>query len=173
MKTYRFHAAPVPSYFRWSPGSPPGITSASLAQTLAGVVVRQVIASPQGGYDIAMDIERPTHGEALADIEAALGSFGYATTQAVITEWATSVVETGLLGTVGGGALGSATKDPLAALAGALIGFVVGAAVGSTMRRITAIYQADRLNHFGGGWNLSPMPIPNTPPIPEPFSPFA
>ena len=73
MKSYRFHAAPVPSYFHWSPGSLPDITPSSLAQTLAGVVVRQVISSPQGGYDISIDMERPTHGDALADIEAALG----------------------------------------------------------------------------------------------------
>ena len=131
------------------------------AQTLSGVVIRQLSASPHGGYDLDIRLDRPSHQDAIADIESALRQFGFDTAQAVITEWVTSVVEGALLGGAGGTAIGSASKDPVAIVVGAVIGLLVGAAVGSAMQTVKATYEANRLHPFGGGWHLTVVPPPD------------
>jgi len=161
MRTYRFHASPAAPYWSWNYHATPVLAADALMQTLAGAVVRELVASPHGGFLVDVQIDRPDHHVALADIESALRQLGYDTAQAVITESATSVVEGALLGTAGGGALGSATKDPWAMLLTAAIGLVVGVAVGSGVNTIRAMYQADRLHPFGGGgWQFTQLPLP-------------
>lgn len=158
MNTYRFHAAPA--FNHWNYRVLPTLTADSLTNTLAGAVVRNLVTSSQGGYYVEVQLDRTNHQDAVADIHAALTQLGFNTAQAVITEWATSVVEGALLGTAGGGALGSTTKDPLAMLFSAAIGLLVGAAVGSGINTVKAMYQADRVHWSRYGWQFTQLPLP-------------
>ncbi len=158
MNTYRFNASPA--FRHWNYQLLPTLTANSLTQTLAGVVVRQLVTSAQAGYDVDLQLDRPNHHEAVADIHAALAQLGFNMAQAVITEWATSVVEGAVLGTASGGALGSATKDPWAMFFGAVIGLLVGASVGSGVNTVKAMYQADRMFPHRYGWQLTELPKP-------------
>ena len=171
MNTYRLHAYPSAPYWSWNFHATPIITAEALAQTLSGVVIRQLSASPHGGYDLDIRLDRPSHQDAIADIESALRQFGFDTAQAVITEWVTSVVEGALLGGAGGTAIGSASKDPVAIVVGAIIGLLVGAAVGSAMQTVKATYEANRLHPFGGGWHLTVVPPPDMHLGPQAWSP--
>ncbi len=171
MNTYRLHAHPSAPYWSWNFHAIPLLTEDALAQTLPGVVIRQLSASPHGGYDLDIRLDRPTHQEAVADIELALRQFGFDTAQALITEWVTSVVEGALLGGAGGGAIGSASKDPVVIVFGAVIGLLVGAAVGSAMQTVKATYEANRLHPFGGGWHLTIVPPQDTQLGPQAWSP--
>ena len=161
MNTYRFHLYPSNPYFHGAfPGSN-ALTAESLAQALVPVIVHEVFARPQGGYNVALGMRRQDHAEALADLENALGSLGYSMTQAIITEWATSMVESAIVGIGAGGlAGGAATKSPIGALITAAIGGLVGLGVGSGLRRVVAIYQADRLRQYPYGWQLTALPLP-------------
>lgn len=169
MPTYRVHAYPTNPYFH---GAFPGhnaFTAESLAQALAPVIIQELVAAPQGGYDIMVDMRRQDHAEAIADIENALSSFGYSMTQAVVTEWATSTLESAIVGIGAGGLVGgSATRNQIGALISAAIGCLVGLGVGSSMRRVVAMYQADRLRHYPYGWQLTALPLPGPDAAPGP-----
>jgi hypothetical protein len=161
MNTYRFHAFPSAPYWSWNYHALRALSAESLAQVLAGVVVRKLVAAPKGGYEVDIQPARPNHHDALADIETALSELGLTTAQAMITEWVTSIVEAAVLGGVGGGAMGSATKDPFLTIGGVILGLVIGVAVGSAMLVVKAEYQADRIDPFGSGWRLSVVPRPH------------
>ncbi len=173
MRTYRFHAYPAGPYFRWSYSGVPALSADSLVTALAGGTVRELVASRHGGYEVDIQLDRPTHTDALADIESALWQMGFETAQALITEWASSLVEGALLGTAGGGAIGSASKDPIGALVGAIIGLAVGAVVGSTLQTAKVRYQADRLHPHGGGWLLTQLQPPQPTSSYQPYAPWA
>jgi hypothetical protein len=138
LNTYRFHASHL--FNAWNYGGVlPTLTRNGLVQTLAGVGIRDLTAAPNGGYEAHVELGRATH-------------------QAEVTEWATATVEGALLGGTGGGAIGSATKDPLGFLAGLALGAVVGAVVGHAAQTIKARYRADRI--APGMWQFTQLPVP-------------
>jgi hypothetical protein len=153
MNTYRFQAAAA---YR----SAPTLTAEALLETLAGVVVRSVVAAPYGGYEVDLQLDRGNHHQAIAEIHDALLQSGFNVAQIVITEWATSVVEGAIFGTGGGAAIGSATKDPVAFFILTALGLVVGAAVGRGIYTAKALYQADRMNWHPYGWRLTQLVLP-------------
>ncbi len=172
MRTYRFHAFQHSQFWRFPDGSFPVLTGQSLATALTGAVVRELVASHRGGYDVEVQLDRATHQAALAEIEAALQQLGFDTAQALITEWATSAVTGALFGTVGGGVAGSVTKDPASILLVAAIGLVVGSLVGMSMHSIRATFQAHR-HPFGGGWQIAPNGVTRPALGMRPYPPFA
>jgi hypothetical protein len=162
MRRYRFQAARGP-FFNPYVGTP-GLSPEALTQSLPGAIVRALVQLPlDQGYDVEIQLQRPSHEAALDDIVQAIGQYGLQLLQARIVEVTTAAVETALVGGAGGGLVGSASKDAAATIAGALIGLAVGAMVGSQIERVTAAYVVAR-PHPMGPWYLTPIPIrePNT-----------
>lgn len=157
LNTYRFQASHL--YNAWNYGGVlPTLTRDGLVQTLAGVGIRDLTAAPNGGYEAHVELGRPTHHDALTEIESGLVQLGFYAVQAEVTEWATSTVGGALFGGTGGGVIGSATKDPLGFFAGLAIGAVVGAVVGHATQTIKARYRADRI--APGMWQFTQLPVP-------------
>ena len=65
-------------------------------------------------------------GEVMRVIEQGFGQLDFSLAQALITEWATSIMEGALIGGTGGGVIGSSSKQAGPTAAGAIIGVVVG-----------------------------------------------
>src|SRR4051794_16559566 len=63
------------------------------------------------GYEVAVDLDTRDHKQALNDLASTFHQLGYGAAQATIIEFATSWLEGGALGTIGGAALGTATKS--------------------------------------------------------------
>jgi len=169
MHTYRFHTALAGPFFALARGTGPGLTADALVQALTGVVVRELVTAPQGGYDVELRLDRQSHEDALAEIEAVLGQLGFAMLQALITEWTTSAIEGAVLGAAAGGAgMGSLTKDPVSAVLAAVLVGGVGAIVGSTMETVKARFTAEKAHPFGGGWQVTQITPAGTDLGPEP-----
>jgi hypothetical protein len=155
MHSYRFHAQPnFPRGYGW-----PGIadlTGNTFTQALAGAVVKQLVATPDGGYDVHVTVTRPSHEQALEEIWSVLQQAGYNYVQAAVTEWVTSAVEGAGAGCLAGAGLGSTTKNVEKTLLSLIIGGIVGAALGSFRETATASYHAHR-NDIYGGWQLLPL----------------
>lgn len=157
MNTYRFHASPG---FYWSNyHNVATLTSEAVVQSLAGVVVRSIVPANYGGYAVDLQLDRDNHHDAVADIHAAMDQLGLNVAQVVITEWATSIVEGALLGTGGGAAAGSATKDPVVFLIVTALGALIGAAVGSGLNSAKAMYRADRIYPSRYGWQFTQLQV--------------
>jgi hypothetical protein len=116
---------------RYAPGrnlrfSAPQLTPEVLASALpAGT--QYTLTPLADGYELAIDLDRHDHGQAMVDLDSALRQIGFSVLQASITEFATSWIEGSLIGTAGGAVLGAATKSLEGFLALALSGFVLGA----------------------------------------------
>src|SRR5260370_5643314 len=104
MNTYHFRAIPRIA-IAFSYRGLPQLTAQSLAQLLVGVTVHQLTGTPSVGYDVHLQLERQSHHDALTEIYSAMEQLGFTVTQAVVTEWVTSVVECALVGATGGGAI--------------------------------------------------------------------
>jgi hypothetical protein len=158
MNTYRFRAIPrIATAFSYR--GLPQVTTQSLGQLLVGVTVHQLTGTPSVGYDIHLQLDRQSHHDALTEIYFAMQQLGLTVTQAVITEWVTSVVEGALVGATGGGAIGASAKDPWAILLGGAVGFFVGAAAGSLIKTAKATHDARLVHSFNGGqWRIERAP---------------
>jgi len=141
----------------------PRYGSTSLTEDLLRAVVPAMgysITPFADGYEVALDLETRDHGQALDDLTSTFHQLGYGAVQATVIEFATSWVEGGALGTIGGAALGVATKSIEGFLALALIGFVTGAIAGGTNRYEKARYVATL---GADGWHLTEIEPPSAP----------
>lgn len=108
------------------------------------------------GYQVAIDLETRDHGQALNDLASTFHQLGYGAVQATVVEFATSWLEGGALGTIGGAALGTATKSVDGFLALAALGFLTGAIAGGTKQYEKARYQA---TPTANGWHVRRMEL--------------
>lgn len=168
MNTYRFHVAPQLTY------KYPGVvarqlTVADISRTLLGSTVQQIAGTPTTGYGVVVQLGRASHPHALHDIRVALEQLGFAVVQAEITEWLTATLELALIGGTGGGALGSATKDPGIVILGAAIGFAAGAIAAQFTKKVKARFDAQLVHPYGPhGWSVTPQIPPGWSPSPHP-----
>jgi hypothetical protein len=152
MRSYRFYAQPnFPRGYGW-PGVP-DLTPDTLRQALTGAVVKEIVATPDGGYNVHVALNRQTHEQALEAIWGVLQQAGYSYVQAIVTEWVTSAVEGAMLGGLSGTAVGSRTKDAGTTVLSLIVGGIVGAALGSLRETAQVTYRAHR-NYVYGGWQL-------------------
>jgi len=154
MTTFHLRATPT---FRYAfSGMEPTLTLEQLQTGFAGAAVRALV--PQNyGYDLEVEGEAPSHGQALDAISAYLESVGFQFAQAYVVEWTNNAVQGLVTGLVGGGALGATSENGVVTSIGALAGAAAGAWVGSQMRRVQTAYLASR-EQFGHGWQLSQLP---------------
>jgi hypothetical protein len=129
MHTYRFHAQPnFHRGYGW-----PGVadlTVNTFTQALAGAIVKQLVATPDGGYDVHLAMNSSSHEQALEEVWGVLQQDGYNYIQAVVTEWVTSTVEGAGAGCLAGAGLGSTTKNVEKTVLSLIIGRIVGGGPG-------------------------------------------
>jgi hypothetical protein len=129
------------------------------------VGVRLLVAYQDGSYDVELQLDRPTHADALTAIASALSDLGLDLLQVEITELVTDTLAGAALGGSGGAAAGATTKNLTAILVGAAIGVVVGAAVGSARETIVAKYVAHRYHPLSAWtfYRIDPPPLESAP----------
>jgi hypothetical protein len=132
------------------------LTKDMLVNAIADVVIREVSRAAQGQRVVDVQLERPSHEDALDELVPVLAQFGFSYVEATISEWVGKTVDGVIAGAGGGGLLGSGSKNPVVMLAGAVIGAVVGGWVGSEARHIEVEYQARWKRQRG--WVLTELP---------------
>lgn len=141
MKSYRVAVRPDVRYaLARQPMGEPALTEEVLAEALAGAVVRELSPTPQGNWIVDVQLERPTHEDAVEEVVAVLQQLGFSYLEGVATEWASKTVE-GLLIGVTGGAITGATQSSGTALIGAFAGALIGSLLGSEARVVAAQYR--------------------------------
>jgi|GEM_PF-2983215 len=162
--TYKFHAHPQTIFSFPGPGyTVRQLSMNGIMQTLAGAAVHQLVGTPQTGYDVEVQLERPTHHDALHDIRVALENLGFSVLQAEVTVWLTSTAELAILGGTGGGAIGAATKDPVLFFLGILIGAGAGAIAAQFTKKVKERFDAHLRHTYGpAGWSITPQAPPLT-----------
>jgi len=100
------------------------------------------------GYGLAVDLDRQDHAQAMTDMESAFRQLGFSVLQSAIIEFASSWLEGGAIGTVGGALLGAATKSAEGFLALVLAGLVIGALRQTARAQYIATPTA-------GGWQIT------------------
>jgi hypothetical protein len=156
MNTYRVAVRPDIRYaLTAQPIGEPVLAEDVVAKALAGAVVRELGRTPQGNWIVDVQLDRPSHEDAVDEIVAVLQQLGFSYLEGVATEWASKTVEGLLLG-VGGGAITGATQNSGAALIGAFAGALIGSLAGSEMRAVAAQYRL-RWNPQAG-WVLTQLP---------------
>jgi hypothetical protein len=137
------------------------LSNESLANAIEGAIVHSIVPGDRGGHDLHVQLQRPTHEEALNDLLVAVQRFGYSWVEATVTEWADNMLAGFLLGGLGGGTAGASSGDGGTSLALAAIGSVVGAVIGSFIDSVKVVYAV----HWNGmGWQLVELaPVPAAP----------
>jgi hypothetical protein len=161
--TYRIRVRPHRYFGLVAIGTPP-LSPQALTESFVGAFVHEFVRTDWGDHMITVQLQRPTHEEALNEILAVVEQFGYSVIETTVTEWATSAARGALYGAGGGGALGIGSRDPVLALGSTLIGLIVGALVGSVVDQVKVIYQVHRT--YSSGWVLEPVAQGGAQPVP-------
>lgn len=132
------------------------LTGAALTRLLPTAAV-QSITPLADGYEVAVDLERQDHAQAMNDFETAFQQLGLRIVQATITELATSWLEGGAIGAISCAAVGAATKSAEAFVALLLAGSAVGALVGGQRQTAGRRLLARRAI---GGWDITSLEPP-------------
>jgi len=103
------------------------------------------------GYDLAVDLEGRDRAQTMADIGSAFRQLGFQVAQATIIEFASTWLEGGALGILGGAAIGAAAKSAEAFLVLAFVGLILGAIAGGTRQFEKARYLA---RPTADGWEI-------------------
>jgi hypothetical protein len=141
VNTYKIIARPDIRLAFPGPIEPP-LTDYMLVEALVGLTVRELGEDQLGRRTVDVQLQRPTHDQALHEIIGTLQQFGFAFVEATVTEWASQTVERAFLWGLGGGALGATSDNPAAALLAAVVGGLIGAATGAEVHKLTAEYRA-------------------------------
>jgi hypothetical protein len=157
MNTYRLRLRPAGYYgvTRWGP---PSLSAETVADALPGAVIRSLVADTTGGLDLDLQLQRPSHKQALDDIAVALQQIGWNIVEAMVTEWVNATAQGIVLGGLGFGAAGSASHDPGIMLVAAVAGALVGGVAGSFVQKVKVVYQVQRA--YPSGWMLTPTQRP-------------
>ncbi len=111
------------------------------------------------GYELAVDVEGRDHAQAIADLTSTFRQLGFGVAQATIVEFASSWLEGGALGTLGGSVLGAAAKSAEGFVVLALAGMILGALAGGTKQIEKARYVA---TPTATGWQIVRQASPPT-----------
>jgi hypothetical protein len=128
MNTYKIRAQPT----AWATSEP---TQDVLAQLL-DAKLREVVRVPEGGFHVALERHETDHVAAFKDVFVALQQIGYQAIEADVTEWVDQMVESAIVGGLGGGTLASGSESGELMLFAALFGALAGALAGSQVRRV-------------------------------------
>lgn len=150
MNTYKIRAQPT----AWATSEP---TQDVLAQLL-DAKLREVVRVPEGGFHVAFERHETDHVAAFNDVFVALQQIGYQAIEADVTEWVDQMVESAIVGGLGGGTLASGFESGELMLFAALFGALAGALAGSQVRRVKAVYVVVPVHP--AGWTLQEVTPP-------------
>jgi hypothetical protein len=120
MKTYKIVVEPG-LYFQL-PGFGSSLTEDVLVEALAGVVVRELTEDQLGQCTIHVQLRRPSDARALNELVSFAEELGLEVIEAKVGEWVDEATERAILGFFGGGFIGGAAENTVAAITGALAG---------------------------------------------------
>ena len=123
----------------------PELTSQALERGLADATVEAWGGDPYNQVAFSVQLKRPTHEQALSEIESLIGQFAFYVAEASVSEIAGDAVETAIIETFGGGGIVTA----LAAITAGLTEAVAGAEA----NKIRRDYEARRDHQ--GYWSLA------------------
>jgi hypothetical protein len=126
----------------------PELTPEALERGLAGATVRAWGGDPYNQVAFRLQLKRPTHEQAMSEIERLIGQFAFYVAEATVSELAGDAVESAIIETFGSGGV-------ITALAAIAAGFTEAVA-GAEANKIRRDYQA-RQNHQGC-WSLTKLP---------------
>jgi hypothetical protein len=156
--TYRIHIQPQAHrslYFGGQPFSPDALASA-----IEGAVLRQAVQGNHGCYEVDLQLQRPTHEQALNEILVAVQQLGYSWLQATVTEWADNALGGLVLGGLGGATAGTSSAGGEAGMGFGILGAIVGMVVGSFIDSVKVVYE---VHWTPTGWKLveqQPQAVP-------------
>jgi hypothetical protein len=119
------------------------LTAQSIAPLLPGSRVSTITAF-EGGYTIAIEMDRDAHSAAMAELTIAFQQLGFTVLEAAIIEFIDSLLEGAAVGAASGAAIGAATKSGEGFLWFFVGGLVAGALLGSSHKDVKARYLARR-----------------------------
>jgi hypothetical protein len=128
-------------------------TPRSVSSLLPGSSVPSMTAF-EGGYTIAIEMDRDDHSAAMTELATALQQLGFTVLEAAITEFIDSLLEGAAVGAASGAALGAASKSGEGFLWFFVGGLAAGALLGSSQKRVKARYVARR-PFPGTDWQIS------------------
>lgn len=126
----------------------PELTPQKLERGLPGAVVEAWSGDPYNQVAFRVQLKRPTHEQALGDINRFIGQFAFDVVEATVSELAGDAVETAIIEALGGG-------GPIPVLAALAAGFTEAVA-GAEANKIRRDYEA-RQDHRGC-WSLTRLP---------------
>jgi hypothetical protein len=150
MNTYKIRVQPT----AWATSE---LAHEALAQLLDGKL-RKVVRAPEGGFHVAFERRESDHVAAFNDVFVALQQLGYQAIEADVTEWVDQIVETAIVGGLGGGTLASGSENGELMLFAALVGALAGAIAGSRLRNVKAVYEVVPV--YPAGWTLQKVTPP-------------
>ena len=144
MNTYKIRVQPT----AWATSE---LTHEALAQLL-DANLREVVRVPEGGFHVAFERRESDHVAAFNDVFVALQQLGYQALEADVTESVDQMVESAIVGGLGGGTLASGSENGELMLFAALIGALAGAIAGSQVRKVKTVYEVVPV--YPAGWTL-------------------
>jgi hypothetical protein len=150
MNTYKIRAQPT----AWATSE---LTHEALAQLL-DAELREVVRGPEGGFHVAFERRESDHVAAFNDVFVALQQLGYQALEADVTEWVDQMVESAIVGGLGGGTLASGSENRELMLFAVLTGALAGAIAGSQLRKVKAVYEVVPV--YPAGWTLREVTPP-------------
>jgi hypothetical protein len=150
--TYRFHLQPQPHRSLFYGVEP--FAADALINALEGAVLREIVQGSYGRYEVDLQLQRPSHEEALNEILVAAQQLGYSWVQATVTEWADNAVGGFVIGGLGGTAAGASSSNGETGIVLAILGAIVGTVVGSFIDSIKIAYE---VHWTPSGWRLVPQ----------------
>lgn len=125
----------------------PELTPQALERGLAGAAVKAWGGDPYNQVAFRVQLKRPTHEQALSEIEQLIGQFAFYVAEATVSELAGDAVESAIIETFGSGGV-------ITALAAIAAGFTEAVA-GAEANKIRRDYEA-RQDHQGC-WSLAKL----------------
>jgi hypothetical protein len=140
------------------------LTPQRITSLVPGSLVSSITAF-EGGYTIAIGMDRDDHTAVMTELTAAFQHLGFTVLEAAITEFVDALLEGAAVGAASGAALGAATKSGEGFLWFLVGGLAVGALLGSSQKRVKARYVARRPLP-GADWEITRLDL--DPPHPHP-----
>jgi hypothetical protein len=135
----------------------------NLAGLVAGLIVQAVVPDSESpfnlGYQVAVELERPSHDDAVCEIDNAIRQLGLDVLQMFVEEVVSEVLAGASVGTALGGAVGAISENIWGMVAGAAAGALLGAALGDAQRSVKARYRADLVDPFRRVWQFTDLPL--------------
>jgi len=134
------------------PGRGPLLTEGMVLEALTGVVIHELSEDELGNRTLHVELPRESDAEALDALVLFVERLGFSVLEVTVNEWASQILERGLVGLLGGGTLGAASDNGAVAFIAAVGGALLGGLSGAEARKLNAEYESRR--DAWGAWSF-------------------